>query len=304
MRSPLLRRVAAGALGMALALVAGELALRAIGLGDPVLYDNRLAYGYRPLPSQTRARIGGARVHVNALGVRGPEAAPDRAADTTRLLFLGDSVTWGGTYVDDDALFAAVAARRVAADGRRVEWLDAGVNGWGPENVLGFVRQTGGFDSSAWIVTALEDGFRREKTHAGEVPYFSLPPRTAWEELLVGLAYRVLTAYKTPKPADDLAALALANLGHYAAIVEAARGAGARVLLVWHPTSDALGSGVDPNRERFLAVGGATGAAALDLGPAYRAAGGDVYEDGMHLHAEGHRIAGEAIADSVRALMP
>src|SRR5512134_1174172 len=62
------------------------------------------------------------------------------------------------------------AARRLSRDGRAVEWLDAGVNAWGPENVLGFVRETGGFDSSVWIVVGLADDFRREKTHVGEVP--------------------------------------------------------------------------------------------------------------------------------------
>jgi hypothetical protein len=285
-------RLAAVLLGLALALGAGELALRAIGLGDPVLYDNRLVDGYRPRPDQTRRRIRGARLHVNALGVRGPDVAATRPPDTTRLLFLGDSVTWGGSYVDDDELFAAVAARML---GGRVEWLDAGVNGWGPENMLGFVRDTGGFDSSVWIVTGLEDDLRREKTHIGEMPYFQVAPRTAWEELLVLGAYHVLTAYKQPKPPADLAALADANLACYRAVADAGRAAGARVVMVWHPTADALASGSDPHRDAFLSLAMPAGAAALDLTPVYRATGGTVYADGMHLDVAGHRVAGEAI---------
>jgi hypothetical protein len=304
MRSSVLRGAVVGVLGTLLAITAVELVLRAMGLGNPVLYDNRVAYGYRPLPNQTRRRIGGARVHVNALGVRGPDATAARPPGTTRLLFLGDSVTWGGTYVDDEALFAAVAARRLADGNRRVEWLDAGVNGWGPENILGFVTETRGLDSSIWIVVGLEDDLHREKTHAGEVPYFHVAPRTAWEELLVAGAYRLLTRYKRPKPAEDLAVLATANLARYAAIAQAGQGLGARVLLVWHPTTDALATGVDPNRERFLAVAGRSGATALDLGAAYRAAGGGVYVDGMHLAPAGHRVAGEATGKALRGLVP
>jgi hypothetical protein len=303
MPSSMRRAAAALVVGGAVAAIAGELALRAVGLGDPVLYDNRLAYGYRPLPNQTRRRIGSARVHVNALGVRGPDVPPAPAPGTTRLLFLGDSVTWGGSYVDDDALFAAIAARRVAAERHPVEWLDAGVNGWGPENVLGLVRETRGFASTAWIVTGLEDDLRREKTHIGEVPYFDVPPRTAWEELLVLGAYRLLTAYKVPKPPDDLARLATANLERYRTIADEGQSLGARVLLVWHPTADALASGADPNRDRFLAIAQAVPCAALDLGPVYRAAGGHVYVDGMHLDATGHRVAGEAIGDALAALV-
>jgi hypothetical protein len=291
------------AFGVVVALGVGEVALRVLGLGDPVLYDNRLAWGYRPRPDQTRRRIGGARVHVNALGARGPDVAPTRAPDTTRLLFLGDSVTWGGSYVDDAQLFAAVAADRLARSGRRVEWLDAGVNGWGPENVLGLVHETHGFDSTVWIVTALEDDFHREKTHAGEVPYFDAPPWTAWEELLVRGAYGLLDHYKRPKPADDLARLAAANVARYRDVAREGRAAGARVLLVWHPTTDALAGGVEPNRDRFLGLADAADAV-LDLGPAYRAAGGRVYFDGMHLDVEGHRVAGEAIGDALARLLP
>jgi lysophospholipase L1-like esterase len=302
-RSSLLRS-AAVVLGIVLLLGAGEVALRVLGLGRPVLYDNRLAWGYRPLPDQTRRRLRGARVHVNALGVRGPDVAAARPPDTTRLLFLGDSVTWGGSYVDDEALFAAVAARRLAADGRHVEWLDAGVNGWGPENIVGLVRETGGFDSSVWIVTALADDLLREKTHVGEVPYFNTPPWTAWEEILVLGAYRVLTAYKRPKPDADLVRLAEVNLERYGAIVDHGHAIGARVLLVWHPTTEALASDVDPYRDRFLALAARAGGAGLDLGPAYRAAGGRVYLDGMHLDTTGHRVAGEAIGDALRRIVP
>jgi hypothetical protein len=303
MPSSFLRSAFALGLGIVAALGVGELVLRAVGLGDPVLYDNRLAWGYRPRPNQTRRRLYGARVHVNALGVRGPDVGATRGPDTTRLLFLGDSVTWGGSYVDDGQLFAAIAAERLARGGRRVEWLDAAVNGWGPENILGLVRETRGFDSSVWIVVALEDDFHREKTHAGEVPYFDAPPRSAWEELLLRGAYGLLGRYKRPKPADDLTRLAEANVERYRDVARAGRAAGARVLLVWHATVDALASGIEPNRERFLALAEA-GDGALDLGPAYRAAGAGIYSDGMHLDVAGHRVAGAAIGEALTRLVP
>jgi hypothetical protein len=65
--------------------------------------------------------------------------------------------------------------------------------------------------------------------------------------------------------------------------------------MVWHPTADALASGSDPHRDAFLRLATPAGAAALDLTPVYRAAGGTVYADGMHLDVAGHRVAGQAI---------
>src|SRR5262249_8040353 len=162
---------------------------------------------------------------------------------------------------------------------------------------------THGFGSAVWVVVALEDDLRREKTHFGEMPYFGIAPRSAWEELAVLAAYHVLERYKTPKPEDDLARLADKNLARYGALVDLARAAGARVLLVWHPTADALANGRDPYRERFLALAKDPGVDSLDLTAAYQAAGGNVYVDGMHLSVDGHRVAGKAIGGAVVGLV-
>ncbi|HJQ84247.1 MAG TPA: SGNH/GDSL hydrolase family protein [Candidatus Binatia bacterium] len=293
-----------GAVAAAVALALAELALRAIGLGDPILYENRASYGYRPLPDQSRRRLFGARVHVNSLGLRGPEPP----AGALRLLFLGDSVTWGGSAVDDRELFAAVAADTVAARlGDRapaVAPLDAGVNGWGPQNVLALLEEHGGFGSAVWVLTLIEDDFRRDKTRTGEVPYFNVAPTTALEELAVLAAYKVVTAYKRPKPDADLERIASDNLAACARIFALARDADARLLVVWHPTAPALaGTERQPNRARLATVADAAGVPLLDLGAVYSTAGEGLYADGLHLSVAGHRVAGRAIGERLAALL-
>ncbi len=306
MRSGRRATIAAAILGIVVAVVLLEVGLRALGLGDPILYDNRLAYGYRPVADQARARLGGARVHVNALATRGPEAAPTPPPGTVRVLFLGDSVTWGGSYVGDHELFSAIAGD-VLRDGlaaagaaRPVETLNAGVNGWGPQNVFGLLRETGGFASTVWVVTALEDGFRREKTHAGEVPYFDVAPATALEEALVLGAYKLLTRYKRPKPAADLERLGTENVAVYRTIAEMGLGQGATVLYVWHAQEGEMYGEPAPHREPFLATPGTAG---LDLTATYEAATDDVWVDGMHLTVAGHRIAGTTIGNRLLELL-
>lgn len=297
--------IALAAAGVAGALVLAEVGLRLLGFGSPVLYDNRTAWGYRPLPSQRHQRIAQARVSVNALGVRGPEVSARREPGVERLLFLGDSVTWGGSYVDDRLLFGAVAADEIRArTGTPTEALVAGVNAWGPANLVGLVRATGGFDASIWVVTVLEDDFRREKTRIAETPYFNVAPHLALEEAVVYGAYTVLGWYRVPRPAGDLARLGRRNLLRLAGLADAGRRAGARVLLVWHPTEGAVvGNEPEPHREPFLALGPRTGAAVLDLGPTYREVRTAVWVDGMHLSVAGHRAAGRAIGETLVGLL-
>jgi lysophospholipase L1-like esterase len=302
--------LALGALAVALALA--EAGLRAAGLGKPVLYDNRADYGYRPLPGQQLRRLGGARLTVNSLGLRGPEADPRRPAGTLRVLFLGDSVTWGGSYVDDADLFSSVASARLAArlpaPFTRVEALNAGVNAWGPQNIAGLVGEHGayptGFDSNVWVLTVLEDDLRRERTRIGEVPYFNAPPATAAEELLVLGAYRLLGAYKRPKPPADEERLAAENVATLRTLAAHGRAVGATVLLVWHPARVALEGASEPHKAAVATMAAEAAVPLLDLLPAYTAGGGTaLYVDVFHLRTAGHAVAGRAIGDRLADLL-
>jgi hypothetical protein len=283
-------------------LATAEVALRIVGLGHPILYDNRASYGYRPVPGQTQRRVLGARVHVNQLGVRGPEVSPG----ALRILFLGDSVTWGGSYVDDADLFAAIAARAVAErfPGRfpAVVPLDAGVNGWGPQNVLALLQEGDAFASPLWVLTLLDDDFRRQKTRIGEVPYFNVPPATALEELLVLGGYRLLTAYKVPKPAADLERIAADDFAACGAIFRLAADRGARLLVVWHPSAPALAGEAEIYRDRLGEQAAAAGIPVLDLREAYRGHE-KLYVDAIHLSTAGHRVAGAAIGGRLSAML-
>lgn len=288
------------------ALIATEAVLRFAGFGYPVLYENRLGEGYVPVPGQQTRRFGGARVSINNLGVRGANVPRTPPPGAIRLLFLGDSVTYGGSAVDDDALFSSRAAEvvRRVRPGVPVDVLNAGVNGWGPENVRAFVRHTGGFDSTVWVFTVIGDDLAREQTHLGEVPYFARAPRFAWEEVLVLGAYQLLGRYKARKSDADLTALAERNLEVVRSILAMGRRRGAGVLLVWHPAAAAVAGGGESWLKTALAKNAARDEVAwLDLLPAYRAADADLFVDGLHLSVAGHTVAGAAIGTELVSLL-
>ncbi len=134
---------------VALILVILEMAARFIGLGEPILYYNDAWGGARPLPNQQVERLAGATVTIDANGYR---SARSETAGALRILYLGDSVTWGGTSLNDDAVFSEVAADGLRARGRAVYAMNAGVNGTALVNHAEiFLHHADSVDAVVWL---------------------------------------------------------------------------------------------------------------------------------------------------------
>jgi lysophospholipase L1-like esterase len=68
-------------------------------------------------------------VHINALGLRGPEIARAPAPGRTRILALGDSMTFG-FYLEENETWPARLESLLRAAGHPVEVVNGGVGGW------------------------------------------------------------------------------------------------------------------------------------------------------------------------------
>jgi lysophospholipase L1-like esterase len=100
----------------------------------------------------------GQPVHINALGLRGPEPGP--AGRTRRLATFGDSITFGYGVGDDDT-YTSQAGRLLASRG--VEALNAGVTGYTSHQVRGRLRRLAGqtrIDVATFCI-GWNDGTRR-----------------------------------------------------------------------------------------------------------------------------------------------
>ena len=99
-----------------------------------------------------------------------------------------------------------------------------------------------------------------------------------------------------PKPLVDLAVHLIESMA------DLARGAGARLLVVVHPTRHSFAEG-SPLAAELSARLAAKGVASVDLADRYRARGlalSDLATDGLgHLNARGHRAAAEAVRDAL-----
>jgi hypothetical protein len=173
-------------------LLAIEVFLRCFsGLGNPPLYDLSPLYGYRLKANQVIEPKGGAgflyaaRLTTNNLGLR---AAADWDADPTgKILFLGDSVTFGGQYIADSQLFSSVVAGNLS--GWQVG--NGGVNAWGVENIVGLVMDYHFMPAEVVVTCIIEGDFYRGMTHASSMPIWTVKPSTSLQHLLMHFIWKI-----------------------------------------------------------------------------------------------------------------
>jgi len=101
-----------------------------IGLGDPIRYDKDLIYGFAPKENQKKKRFKSSLVTINESGLRSIENWRD--SKKKKILFIGDSVTFGGSYIDDKKIFSHLVCDEL----KRFFCGNAGVNGYGIINMV------------------------------------------------------------------------------------------------------------------------------------------------------------------------
>ena len=163
---PLAKVLAMAALGLVLLALLANFALAAIlGLGNPVLLQADPAAAYVLKPNQHIYRF---RRHtdVNERSMRAPSFALAKPAGTYRVFFIGDSMTYGSTQVDQSAIFASLLRQELAASlpalfpahaPARVEVLNASASAWAIANETGYLASRGTFGSDL-VVLALNTG--------------------------------------------------------------------------------------------------------------------------------------------------
>jgi hypothetical protein len=120
-----------------------ELVLRLVfGFCNAPLYRSDKDYEYFPQPNQNRFRFF-SHFKTNSYGMRSEE--PD--STKTRVLGLGDSVIYGGTWMDQDSL---ATTHFTSATG--IQMLNISAGSWGPDNCAAYLRQHGTFGASAMLL--------------------------------------------------------------------------------------------------------------------------------------------------------
>lgn len=160
-------------------LVVCEFILRfAFGFCDALLYCESDKYEYIAQPNQDRHRFG-AYIHYNSYSQRNDE--PD--STKVRVLGLGDSVIFGGTWMDQDSL-----ASTLFSEATGTQMLNISAGSWGPDNCAAYLKENGTFGASAMILVCSSHDAFDVMTHVpvvGVVPtYPDRQYKLAWAELI------------------------------------------------------------------------------------------------------------------------
>lgn len=185
------------------------------GLGKPVIYEAHPVYGYRPEPNQLVSRKQHDEVKINNLGLRALRDW-DITQPQHKVLFLGDSVTYGGSYISNDQLFSTLAVSPFAG----FESGNAGVNGWGVNNVCALVKEMQFLPADIYVSVFPEGDFYRGLMRIGGQPFWTIKPRFALQELFHYFVYKIQLRQMpathfydmTPNQRTHIASIAVKNL--------------------------------------------------------------------------------------------
>lgn len=277
----------------------------------------------------------GVPVRINEQGLRGPLRAIPKPAGVRRVLFLGDSVTFGFQLEkDEDTVPAQVESILRLRGAERVEAINGGVGGYSPwQEVRLFVEEGLAYEPDVVVVNfVLNDvseklglerfggtgqGFQLENSRA----LHGIAWRSSMVRYLLRERARAAGADERFERSGDLAALSVGDLltrpaapevneawertlPELARLIAHCRQRRIPILLVSFPYTIQLElPELDAPQRRLTAFAGEQGVELLDLAPVFReqlaANDGDLdalFLDALHLTPQGSKAAAMAIA--------
>ena len=292
-------------IGLVLAVAFIEAVLRfGLGLGNPVLIQPDSACSYILKPDQEVRRFF-VHTHINHYGMRSDEVTVPHKAGTLRLLFVGDSLTYGTTQVDQQKIFTELLHRDLSDIVHQpVEVLNASAGAWAPDNELSYIRSRGIFQSDLVLLVLNDGDLTQPRATIADIGD-NLPqqrPLTAIGELY-SRYIRPRIAHGTGKSdagdsvagnADEVLGANLQELDTFEQLVTSQ---GARMVLIYIPFRKDIPQEAASSAEILHKWSSAHHVNMCDLTSAESSfsLGEITLDNGIHLNAKGHLVVARAI---------
>tara|TARA_X000000950_G_C13770652_1_gene600843 strand:+ start:84 stop:1013 length:930 start_codon:yes stop_codon:yes gene_type:complete len=143
------------------------------GLGKPLLYQYSKVTGYNIKPSQKLRRLGN-EIVINDSGMRS-NSKWTTSGKNLKILFFGDSVTYGGSIVSNNDLFSEITCRNIELINPQIKSLcgNYGVNGYGIEQIYRKIKFKKIKDEDFLIITMIENDLERGFNNLASQPFWS-----------------------------------------------------------------------------------------------------------------------------------
>ena len=131
-----------------------EITLRVKGIGsNNIVYYSSNYYGYYQIPDQKITRRG----NLISLDNYGNRNSKKNTLENSSLIFLGDSITYGGSVVSNNETFSYLVANKM-----NLNYLNISSNGWGIPNIINFLEFHNLYKkNSTYILTCINDCYFR-----------------------------------------------------------------------------------------------------------------------------------------------
>ena len=148
-----------------------EIFLRYQGFGTPIIYEKSYQYGYAPAPNQKLIRFNNKNVTIDSNGFRIGSSINNTY---NKIYFLGDSVTYGGSYIDDDELYSENFCQKINQIlKKKFNCYNGGVNAYGFENIIERYKSIKKNKDTFVIITLIPGDFSRNFMQIESLPYFT-----------------------------------------------------------------------------------------------------------------------------------
>lgn len=159
-----------------------EIILRSWGFCDALLYNHSDKYEYIAQPNQDRVRFG-AHIHCNSYSQRSTE--PDSTKKI--ILGLGDSVLFGGTWMDQDSLATTLFNKETG-----FQMLNISAGSWGPDNCAAYLKEKGTFNAKAMVLVCSSHDAYDVMSHTPVVGIYPNYPNKEYHSAIIEFIDRYL----------------------------------------------------------------------------------------------------------------
>ena len=269
------------------------------GLGTPLIYQNSKLNGYNIKPNQDIKRRG-KNIRINDYGMRSNNDL-EKSKDK-KIIFFGDSVTFGGSIVNNDDLFSEKVCRKLNVSDDEYFCGNLAVNGFNVYSIIRSIKYKSFNSESLIIVTLISNNFVRTYHNVISQPFWSkkidnlFPALTEVAFILID-KYRVLIKYNLGKE-ENFRKL---DLKYYNDLIIELKNTlivnNKPYIIFYSPSVEELSS---KNENYFKKILKNNFKNFHDLSDIKYSNKKELYYDNIHINKKGHEIYSEFILDKVK----